>query len=669
MSNDANIADVLAFVYVHGMLLRVVCVCESKSENLAHSSLKTLPSKLYAQRVFPRTCIVLAVLIACFAPSTLAHAAETTLPNGIHLFDIVSAGDFFEVSAGYRTGGRTNMAAAIGDELSSGPAARALTLAVYGCGGQIDFFNNNDRTGFQLRVPAWGQPLVTEHVGIYLREMPSGRELPEPVNSDRKFRDQVEKEVRLALLGADQVLADPQEFFNKEYGTDRMFVGMSGGVPENIAQELGSIPVRRSATRQTPKSPMLTAERTLKFVSDFPVGAVVFAVPVPGVYYDAWYSMLVLDRLIRRAVPGRPTTTLPLNVEPYYYRLELPGPAGQFPEQVQETLLQEIERLSLSRSRPEDLEAARREATEYLNSGEARQWFASQGISLRRDEGLRSVQSFSADDLRTTARDMLITNRVLASWAPKIRGTTIEVEKLSSSSSAGDSTSPTNSTNPSGNLQPIRVMPFPQHAHNQRLFGLAERLPSGVWIVPSTINAVFIAGGPLTRFEQEPAAETVRQFQIYRSGRILVLSPAASIDKARRLWSGFVGNPSDSSPTVLRGDVAVSALPALFVLKTVLDRKLIETGLWHEVTLRLDAGLGSTMLVSDPRVLEWIRRISSEQLSETDLAWAREAAEHHLPDVLPDLQALTWEREPQSLVMDVGTVSAADVQAIAKTYF
>ena len=32
-------------------------------------------------------------------------------------------------------------------------------------------------------------------------------------------------------------------------------------------------------------------------------GAVIFASPIPGMYYKEWYSVLLLDRLIRRMVP------------------------------------------------------------------------------------------------------------------------------------------------------------------------------------------------------------------------------------------------------------------------------------------------------------------------------------------------------------------------------
>ena len=45
----------------------------------------------------------------------------------------------------------------------------------------------------------------------------------------------------------------------------------------------------------------LAAERTLHFKSDNAEGGVVFAAPLPGVYYKQWFLLTLLDRLIHRA--------------------------------------------------------------------------------------------------------------------------------------------------------------------------------------------------------------------------------------------------------------------------------------------------------------------------------------------------------------------------------
>jgi hypothetical protein len=120
---------------------------------------------------------------------------------------------------------------------------------------------------------------------------------------------------------------------------------------------------------------------------------------------------------------------------------------------------------------------------------------------------------------------------------------------------------------------------------------------------------------------------------------------------------------------IFRGAVTVGDLPALFVLKTMLDRKLIETGLWSRLKLQISAGSGATMEVSHPAVIDWIKNIAATRPPDAELTWAREAALHHIDDILPDLQALTWERDPQAMVQSIDTISAGHVQDVARIYF
>ena len=104
-----------------------------------------------------------------------------------------------------------------------------------------------------------------------------------------------------------------------------------------------------------------------------------------------------------RALPLK--TTLPLTVHPYYYRVEATVPAGQFPEPVEESLLQELQRLQFTPANARDLAAARAGRNAYLESQPVREWFASHDMLARRDEGMQWIQSMSADDMRAAARD------------------------------------------------------------------------------------------------------------------------------------------------------------------------------------------------------------------------------------------------------------------------
>jgi hypothetical protein len=418
----------------------------------------------------------------------------------------------------------------------------------------------------------------------------------------------------------------------------------------------------------------LSAERTLRFKSDLPTGAVILAAPVPGVYYKDWYSILLLDRLIRRVVPVSVTTLLPLTMNPYYYRLETPVPAGQFPEPVEDNLLQELQRLQFTRVNSMDLEAARQNARAYLETKYVREWFASQDIPARREEGIQWINEMTADDMRVAARDLLGPNRVIATWPPKVKQTSVDVEDLNSAltpSRVGERPGPgLGEGNPP---QPLIVAAFPPHTHVPQPKTPPERLASGVYLVASNVNAVFVSGGGLTRFDHESDVEALRTFQRNAPDHILVLSPPSSMDRARQIWNSFRGANAGEAG-VPKGTVATGDLPALFLLKVMLDRKLIESGWSHDAELRISANDGSTLQIQADatkrsQIIEWIKRIAAEKPSDEDMAWAREVAIHRLDSIRADLQSLTWERDPQGVLQDLETVGAGHVQDVARIYF
>src|SRR6185436_4939979 len=178
-----------------------------------------------------------------------------------------------------------------------------------------------------------------------------------------------------------------------DYATDDAFILISEPAANSLREALAAIPKRGSGNRPEETINRLPAERTLRFKSDLPAGAIIFASPIPGVYYKQWYSVLLLDRLIRRIVPLPLKTALPLTVQSYYYRLELVVPSGQFPEPAEENLLQELQRLQLTPANARELTAARQEAVAYLESKSVREWFASHDILMRREEGVQWIQS------------------------------------------------------------------------------------------------------------------------------------------------------------------------------------------------------------------------------------------------------------------------------------
>jgi len=382
----------------------------------------------------------------------------------------------------------------------------------------------------------------------------------------------------------------------------------------------------------------------------------------------------MLDRLIHRSVPLQLKTSLPLNVRAYYYRIELPLAAGQFPEPAEENLLQDLQRLQFSPAKANDLSAARQEALAYLDSKDVREWFASQGISERRDEGAQWVGAVTADDLRAAVRDLLIMNHVVASWAPKPKDTSVSVQPLTSASPSVPQPSPSGRGKEAQSSQiEGRIVAFPAHTDASTSTAAPERLPSGVSLVSSTTYAVFVSGGGLTRFDHEPTADDLKDFSKYRAERILVLAPMPSLAQAREVWSIFKG--SNSGPTrAPKGKVSTGDLPALFVLKTILDLKLIDSGWSRDAQLRIDATEGAELQIAAgeekrAQILGWIKSIGMTSSSDKYLAWVREVAIHHFKTAMPDLQALTWERDPQGAVADLSSVSSSLLQDVARLYF
>jgi hypothetical protein len=587
-----------------------------------------------------------------FATFSLLFFAST-LPNGIRLNELPAEGNSIEIVAGYTTGGLK--------DLFSTPAANALLLDTYAAGGNIEYINDPGRTAFRITAPKWALPVLAERLPALFREVPQ-KEVAAPSSPD--FREKVEEEIRGALLGASEPALD--------YATDEAFILITGPAPNSLRDAVASIPKRGSERKPDETINRLSGERTLKFRPDLPTGGLIFASPIPGVYYKEWYSVLFLDRLIHRIVPLKLTTTMPLNAHPYYYRVELVVPLGQFPEAAQENLVQELQRLQLTRASSQDLNGAREEVLAYLDSKPVREWFASHDLLSRRDEGVQWIQMMSADDMRVAARDLLITNRVIATWDPKSKQTSVTSEPLTPA--AATTTAPRRTQSAlkiaAHTLVPA---PFPAHTDAAITTSVPQSLPNGVSIAASNTNAVFVSGSSITRFDREPTADDLKLFEQYRSERILVLTPASSLDRMRQLWSGF--NGSNSGPArVSRGKVSSGDLAALLVLKTMLDLKIIQSGWWQNVSLHIDAAEGTDLQIKAgdeerTQILDWINAIANKPIDDAEFASAREISIHRFEIARADLQALAWERDPQGIIQDLETTTSTHVQDVARIYF
>jgi hypothetical protein len=210
-----------------------------------------------------------------------------------------------------------------------------------------------------------------------------------------------------------------------------------------------------------------------------------------------------------------------------------------------------------------------------------------------------------------------------------------------------------------------------------------------VWLAASTVHAVFLSGtdtsnlpdgsrrdgpnGSMWSFDREPDA-AMQLFQKYRPERILVLSPASALDHARTMWSGFKNTERDATVVTPKGNVANIDLPALMILKAVLDRKLIEAGWWHDASIRIDATVGATLSIDAPpeirtQIANWIRNVAAMPLPSADFTWAKEAAIHHMRSTLPDVQSLLWQRVSEYVLPGLDSIAPTQLQSVAKLYF
>src|SRR6185295_2595046 len=174
--------------------------------------------------------------------------------------------------------------------------------------------------------------------------------------------------------------------------------------------------------------------------------------------------------------------------------------------------------------------------------------------------------------------------------------------------------------------------------------------------------------------DREPGPDLMQtSYGAFRSSRILVMAPPDSLDRAKQQWAQFQGNPIDTAPVTIDGKITSADIPALLVLKMLLDRRLIESDLWNDIQVEIRAAEGPTLSIrgrEDSRriVRDWIREIASRPLPEADLEWAREAAVHHLPGIRPQLQSLIWVLNSDGLIPDLHLIPSSQIQDVARIY-
>jgi hypothetical protein len=199
----------------------------------------------------------------------------------------------------------------------------------------------------------------------------------------------------------------------------------------------------------------------------------------------------------------------------------------------------------------------------------------------------------TADDLRVAARDLLLANRVLATWSPKPRQTAVEVEDLRKSDPAVKPPAASPPAILAGEALPPPA--FPQHSDPSPNLGTPEKLASGVSTdhIDLVVTRALDAGATGVKLT---GAEVLRTFQTYRPDRILVFAP-----RNRWIMSGGCGVLSEVTATetqVLPGKCLFGRFAGAGDLKTLVDRKVIQAGWWNDVEVKISASEGSMLTIS-----------------------------------------------------------------------
>ena len=312
----------------------------------------------------------------------------------------------------------------IANFLFSTRSARTLAIAAYAAGGKVELISERDRTAIRVTGPQWARAGIDCSIVQFLNETPQ----TDPValrhaiaEADRVpqpgFRESVEKDIERRVLGLQDAPTvsegSLQELFSSNFGLDRAFV-LATGAPLNALKDL---PARKSTATPRVFQTAGTGRGNLHYTPDAPTGSVIVAAPLQSIYFESWYSALVLDRLIRQVIPQVQTFLEP-SIGAYYYRLEVPVPEGQFDDAVTEWLLGELDRIYVSAPSASGLESAKRSAMEYLESPKVVLWFQTLGVEAHRLEGMEYIRSITNDEVRAAARDLFM-DPVIAGWSPK----------------------------------------------------------------------------------------------------------------------------------------------------------------------------------------------------------------------------------------------------------
>ncbi len=624
-------------------------------------------------------------------------------------------GNSTEIAFGYTVGIRNEpgypagVADLAGFYLSASVPARSVALVAHLGGGEFEFIEEPDRIGMRVRVPDNLVGTVLTQVGSYFAEPDfepelfeyARRQLRLAVGGERDaFSYELDREVGAALLrdypylwsdpaSADQInrlqVDDLETYFDENFGTNRAYVITSERLPQSALTVLADIESREAshnpATNVLPES--------VETVLDFPSrveGGVVLARAVPSVHFEGWFRALVVDRILQQSAGPSARFRFGLGVDPVLHWIEIPVEIPAYAEDVRDKLLDQITAMQFRNPDPRELRRAVDSARAYLGQRSSLEWFGAHDLWDSLEAGRAAIINLTGDGFRSAVRDFGALGRVVATWPPAFEQPRVTVESLS------EEIGPIPEAPPPLGRAPGRV-PVPAFdtiAFPDPLPIQVERLESGVTLAENPDYGIFIAGqfeGALTGGEAQlgdngsfwsfagaPLDAVFEQLRDLRADRLLMFAPGAELPSLRRRFNGWTSGDQDSTPSLSAGRVATGDLPALLVLKTWLDAKIVEAGWWGQVDLRIEGIQGSRLIIDadaeqDAVVQAWIQEVEEMGLEDGEFLRVRSAALGYFNRIRPDLQILLWQRNPQGTIRPPTTVNQTRLRAVARIYF
>lgn len=583
--------------------------------------------------------------------------------------------------------------------------ARTIELIAHLGGGSFEVLDLPELIGFRVRFPTafantvlsevgkfFGQVLEEDELLVYARRLVAEQRT---ASADLGMEDAVTRvaSVLTADSGGGGTAAglvssqDEVSFFRGWLGTDRAWIVLSRPATSADRDVLGTLRPRLATSGLTFRDRTLPEGRDLELPSARE-GGVVIGSRVDGVYYEAWFDAVVVDTALASSLPEQARTRFGPSRGVSVHLIMASVHFPDYAETVRGALLGEISRLGRSLPPAGELAAVKEHVLEYLGSRTTLTWFAAEDLWDPLEDGWSRVWNLTGENFRVAATAFAGGPRSTVRWEPAIETPAVTVESLVTASPLpGDEASEVLIA--PGSIPIPALPPTPQAARSPVR---VEKLASGMTLAEGS-PAVFVSGpfpdelpgrervsgtnGTLWLFDEIFPDDLAPRLAGVRPDRIVFFLPALEQERHRAALDAWSSGEMDATDAMGVGAVATADLPALVILKTWLDRKVIEAGWSGLVSVRIAGTEGSRIvIVADPvrkaRVESWLASGASYFDSEAGALEFQQlgpASSAYYDRIRADLAILLSQRAPFGQILPPDAVSLGAFRNMLRIYF